>query len=70
MSVKPRRITLTEHDDGHWTARDDPAGRTAEGSTPEEALHALTDTDENNDPGQPTNLGTQEQRETVWDCYG
>lgn len=41
MSTEQRRITLTENDEGRWTAREDPAGVTARGETPEAALDAL-----------------------------
>jgi len=41
MSGEQRRITLTESEDGWWTAHDDRAGLTAEGETREEALEAL-----------------------------
>lgn len=45
MSTEQRRITLTENDDGRWTAREDPAGLTARGETPEAALDALDEAD-------------------------
>lgn len=41
MSTEHRRITLTENDDGRWTAREAPAGRSARGETPKAALDAL-----------------------------
>lgn len=41
MSTDHRRITLTETEDGRWTAREDPAGLTAHGETKEAALAAL-----------------------------
>ena len=40
------RITLIETDDGRWRAREEPAGRTARGETPEAALGALDDADD------------------------
>jgi hypothetical protein len=46
MSTEQRRITLTEIDDGRWKAQEEPAGRTARGETPEAALGALDDADD------------------------
>lgn len=43
MSADQRRITLTENEDGWWTAHDDTAGLTAEAETRDEALAALDD---------------------------
>lgn len=70
MSVKPRRITITQHEDGSWTAHDEPTGRTAAGQTPREALDSLTTADAASQSDRPTDVGTQSQRETAWDCYG
>jgi hypothetical protein len=53
MSTEQHRITLTENDDGRWTAREDPAGLSARGETPEAALDALSEADDdgtNEDP--------------------
>jgi predicted RNase H-like HicB family nuclease len=36
-----RRITLTENDDGWWTARDETIGLTTQGETREAALASL-----------------------------
>lgn len=41
MSAEQRRITLTENNDGWWTAHDDERGLTAEGETREGALESL-----------------------------
>lgn len=41
MSVDSRKITLTQGDDGGWTAHDDERGLTAEGDTRVEALERL-----------------------------
>lgn len=41
MSSEPRRITLIETDDGHWTAQEEPARLTARGETKKAALDAL-----------------------------
>jgi hypothetical protein len=46
MSAEQRRITLTENDNGYWTAQEEPDGRTASGETPEAALDALDEADE------------------------
>ena len=53
MSTEQRRITLTETDDGRWRAREEPAGRTARGKTPEAALGALDETDDGTDEDPP-----------------
>ena len=54
MSTEQRRIMLTEADDGHWTAREEPGGLTAHGETPEAALGALDDANEPDiDPDAP-----------------
>ena len=54
MSTEQRRIMLTEADDGHWTAREEPGGLTAHGETPEAALGALDDANEPDiDPNAP-----------------
>lgn len=47
------RITLTETDDGRWRAREEPAGRTARGETPEAALGALDDADDDGTDDAP-----------------
>ena len=41
MSAEQRRITLTENDDGWWTAHDDERGLTAQGETRDGALESL-----------------------------
>lgn len=41
MSTEQHRITLTEEDDGRWTAHDDSHGLTALGDTREGALESL-----------------------------
>lgn len=41
MSAEQRRITLTEEEDGRWTAHDDSHGLTALGDTRESALESL-----------------------------
>lgn len=46
MSAEQRRITLTESDDGWWTAQEEPAGLTARGETKKAALDALDEADE------------------------
>ena len=43
MSVMEPTITLTENDDGWWTARNLIIGVTAQGQTSEEALSNLTE---------------------------
>lgn len=50
MSTHERRITLTETDDGRWRAREEPAGRTARGETPQAALDALTGDETDEEP--------------------
>lgn len=46
MSTEQRQITLTENDDGRWTAQEEPTGLTARGDTPEAALNALDESDD------------------------
>lgn len=46
MSTEQRQITLTETDDGRWTARQEPDGPTANGETPAAALDALDETED------------------------
>lgn len=41
MSAEQRRITLTEEEDGRWTAHDDSHGLTALGDTRAGALESL-----------------------------
>ena len=41
MSTSQRRITLTQADDGWWTARDEIARLTTQGETRDEALENL-----------------------------
>ena len=41
MSAEQRRTTLTENDDGWWTAHDDERGLTAQGETRDGALESL-----------------------------
>lgn len=46
MSTEQRQITLTENDDGRWTAQEEPTGLTARGETPEAALNALDESED------------------------
>lgn len=41
MSAAQRRITLTENDDGWWTAREETIGLTTQGESRDEALNNL-----------------------------
>lgn len=41
MSVTQRKITLTQADDGWWTAREETIGLTTQGETRDEALASL-----------------------------
>jgi len=49
------KITLTQNDDGWWTARDETRGLTTQGETRDEALGALDDVIDavENDGGRP-----------------
>lgn len=41
MNAAQRRITLTENDDGWWTAREETIGLTTQGKTHDQALDNL-----------------------------
>ena len=41
MTAEQRRITLTENDDGWWTAHEETVGLTTQGETRDDALDAL-----------------------------
>jgi hypothetical protein len=53
MSTEQRQITLTENDDGRWTAREVPTGHTARGETPKAALDTLEETDDRTNEKPP-----------------
>ncbi|KYH24226.1 hypothetical protein HAPAU_36970 [Halalkalicoccus paucihalophilus] len=43
MSTTQRKITLTQDDDGWWTAREETIGLTTQGETRDDALSNLDD---------------------------
>lgn len=58
-----RTITLTENEDGWWTARDETLGLTTQGETREAALDSLdevVDAVENDGGREPTDEGLRE----------